>query len=220
VKKLFYTALAALALFEFLNVYFIMPLPGSQRFRTVDIAYFLHTHRWHFRVPLLLAIAAGIVPAFQVTHRWVPALAALAAAALVWMFNFEMAADHMFKQPGNPVFLPRDGNQVDENAIVIGVEHQGAARAYPIRFIVYHHQVQDTVGGKPLIVTYCSVCRTGRVFEPLVHGQPEKFRLVGIDHFNAMFEDATTRSWWRQSTGEAVTGPCAPTCRCRPVMRC
>ena len=28
-----------------------------------------------------------------------------------------------------------------------------------------------------------------------------------MDHFNAMFEDATTKSWWRQATGEAVTGP-------------
>jgi hypothetical protein len=28
-----------------------------------------------------------------------------------------------------------------------------------------------------------------------------------MDHFNAMFEDVTTHSWWRQATGEAVAGP-------------
>jgi hypothetical protein len=56
------------------------------------------------------------------------------------------------------------------------------------------------------MVTYCSVCRTGRVFEPLVRGKEEVFRLVGMDHFNAMFEDKTTQSWWRQATGEAITG--------------
>ena len=27
-----------------------------------------------------------------------------------------------------------------------------------------------------------------------------------MDHFNAMFEDATTKSWWRQESGEAITG--------------
>jgi hypothetical protein len=27
-----------------------------------------------------------------------------------------------------------------------------------------------------------------------------------MDHFNAMFEDVTTKSWWRQVTGEAITG--------------
>jgi hypothetical protein len=41
----------------------------------------------------------------------------------------------------------------------------------------------------------------------LVKGKKETFRLVGMDHFNAMFEDATTRSWWRQATGECIAGP-------------
>jgi hypothetical protein len=45
------------------------------------------------------------------------------------------------------------------------------------------------------------------VFVPVVDGRVETFRLVGMDHFNAMFEDATTGSWWRQANGEAVTGP-------------
>ena len=57
------------------------------------------------------------------------------------------------------------------------------------------------------MVTYCTVCRTGRVFSPVVGGQPEDFRLVGMDHFNAMFEDSRTKSWWRQVNGEAIVGP-------------
>jgi len=56
------------------------------------------------------------------------------------------------------------------------------------------------------MVTYCSVCHTGRVYEPMVNGEREQFRLVGMDHFNAMFEDKRTESWWQQSTGQAVTG--------------
>lgn len=56
------------------------------------------------------------------------------------------------------------------------------------------------------MVTYCTVCRTGRVYEPIVNGKSENFRLVGMDHFNAMFEDKTTKSWWQQATGEAITG--------------
>ena len=28
-----------------------------------------------------------------------------------------------------------------------------------------------------------------------------------MDHFNAMFEDEDTKSWWRQATGIAITGP-------------
>ena len=57
------------------------------------------------------------------------------------------------------------------------------------------------------MITYCTVCRTGRVYSPIVNGKLEKFRLVGMDHFNAMFEDETTKSWWQQATGIAIAGP-------------
>jgi hypothetical protein len=118
-----------------------------------------------------------------------------------------MLAEEMFKQPDNLSFKPKSENILTDSSLVVGVEHNGEAKAYPVRYILYHHQVQDTVGGKPMIITYCNVCRTGRVFEPTVNNQHEKFRLVGMDHFNAMFEDVTTGSWWRQATGEAVVGP-------------
>jgi len=74
--------------------------------------------------------------------------------------------------------------------------------------IGYHHQVRDEVGGEKIMVTYCTVCRTGRVFKPEVDGVEESFRLVGMDHYNAMFEDTRTGSWWRQVNGdEAIIGP-------------
>ncbi len=38
--------------------------------------------------------------------------------------------------------------------LVIGVERNGDARAYPIRILVYHENVNDTVGGMPVAVTY------------------------------------------------------------------
>jgi len=117
-----------------------------------------------------------------------------------------MSADQMFKQPADLVFKPQAENALKDSSIVVGVEINGEVKAYPIQFIGYHHQIKDNVGGKSVIVTYCTVCRTGRVFEPMVKGKPEKFRLVGMDHFNAMFEDETTKSWWRQVNGEAVTG--------------
>jgi Protein of unknown function (DUF3179) len=206
-RRLFYLGLGGLALFEVLNVYFIMPMPGSQRIDSLGFAYFLHAHRWVFRTAFLLAVAAGGRAAFSAGRKWLPALAALLTAAVAWFFNFQMTADRMFLQPSKLVLKPRAESSVREGSVVIGVDLGGEARAYPIRFLVYHHQVQDTVAGKPVLVTYCSVCRTGRVYEPTVDGHAEKFRLVGMDHFNAMFEDAATGSWWRQATGEAVAGP-------------
>ena len=206
-RKFFYTGLAGLAVFEVLKVYFIMPFPGSQRIDSLEFAYLLHLARWYVRIGCLLAIAVGFRAAWTHRPRWRPVVASLLTAGVVWFFNYQMMADHMFLPPRQLVFKARADNVVDENSVVVGVDYLGEARAYPIRYLVYHHQVPDTVGGRPVLVTYCSVCRTGRVFLPTVDGRHEKFRLVGMDHFNAMFEDATTGSWWRQATGEAVTGP-------------
>jgi hypothetical protein len=206
-KKSYYWGLAGLSLFEFLNIYFIMPMPGSQNMDSLGVAYFLHTFRWVFRAVFILAIMADAVPTFRSRRKWLPLTAALTAAAVVWILNFQMSAEKIFRRPEKLALRLRRDSSVKEGCIVIGIENNGKAKAYPIRFLVYHHQVQDTIGGKPVIVTYCSVCRTGCVFEPLVNGHLETFRLVGMDHFNAMFEDATTHSWWRQATGEAVAGP-------------
>jgi len=208
-RALFYLGVVGFALFELAKVYFIMPMPGSQRIKSLDAAYALHTWRWAFRLAALAGIAAGIRAAFAVRRWWrtVPVLVLLAAAGIGIAANYVLMADRMFKQPEHLVLAPRGASTVDENSVVVGVARDGEVKAWPIRFIVYHHQVQDTIGGKPILVTYCSVCRTGRVFEPFVAGQHETFRLVGMDTFNAMFEDSRTGSWWRQATGTAVTGP-------------
>ena len=205
-KKLFYIGLIGLALFEILKVYFIMPMPGSQQMDTIDVAYFQHTYRWYFRIGFVLLILIGGIKAFQVRRKWIPAIALIPLFVILYFFNFRMTAEKMFLEPEILTFKGRADNTLSDSTVVIGVENQGEAKAYPVRFIVYHHQVRDTIGGKPVMVTYCSVCRTGRVFEPIVNGKIENFRLVGMDHFNAMFEDATTKSWWQQSTGEAITG--------------
>ncbi|MFI5219261.1 MAG: DUF3179 domain-containing (seleno)protein [Bacteroidia bacterium] len=205
-KSFFYAGLIGIILIEFLKVYFIMPMPGSQEINSIDVAYFLYSYRWAYRVVFILMAVAGSVSVFKVKYKIIPTIFLLFAAVVTWLFNFKMTADKMFLQPENVVLKAKPENKIPVNHIIIGIENNGEAKAYPVGFLAYHHQVLDTIGGKPVMVTYCSVCRTGRVFEPIVNGHYEKFRLVGMDHFNAMFEDATTKSWWRQSTGIAVTG--------------
>ncbi len=204
-KKYFYLGLLGLLLFEIANVYFIMPMPGSQRMNSIDAAYFLYQWRWAFRILFGGMLLYGFFKA-NWKRKWLPVSALLIVAVVIYFVNFKMAADHMFYQPQTLVMQNAAGNKVDSQRLVIGVVMNNQAKAYPIRMIGYHHLVPDTVGGKPLLITYCTVCRTGRVFEPMINGQQEKFRLVGMDHFNAMMEDITTKSWWRQATGEAIKG--------------
>ncbi|HRX93579.1 MAG TPA: DUF3179 domain-containing (seleno)protein [Chitinophagaceae bacterium] len=205
-KRLFYTGLAGLILFEVLNVYFIMPMPGSQEMKSISIAYFLYSWRWIIRAVFLLMVIMGIVDAFRRKRKWIPAIVLLVACSVAYLFNFKMTAEKMFLQPKHVMLKSRAENVLPGSRLVIGVENNGEANAYPIEFLAYHHQIKDSIGGKPVIITYCSVCRTGRVFEPIVNGHYEQFRLVGMDHFNAMFEDKETKSWWRQVNGEAIAG--------------
>ena len=205
-KKIFYLSLIAWALFEIANVFFIMPMPGSQRMESIDLAYFLYHWRLAFRAGFALLVFWSL---FKITFRykWLPAVALVALGALMYVINFQMSADHMFYQPSQLLMKNAAENKVDSNRLVIGIERNGLAKAYPIQMIGYHHQVRDVIGNQPVMVTYCTVCRSGRVFLPQVDGRPEQFRLVGMDHFNAMFEDASTSSWWRQENGVAIAGP-------------
>lgn len=198
-----------LFLLEIGKVYFIMPFPGSQRSNTIDIAYFLHNNIWWLRLIMLALLLYLLWPVFSKGKLWkkiTNTLFLVLYIIVVYLFNFRFLADKMFYQPKQKIFATVAANTVDTNRLVLGVAINNEAKAYPIEIIGYHHQVRDTVGGQPVMVTYCTVCRTGRVYDPKVDGQPESFRLVGMDHFNAMFEDATTKSWWRQVTGEAITG--------------
>jgi len=208
-KKLFYFGIALLVLFEVANVYFIMPMPGSQRMASIDFAYLLYKWRWLIRAIFAAMIIAGAPYAWRVPGRTrfaVPTLLVV-AAAIIYVVNFQMSADRMFIAPKSVVMLPADRNKVEMARLVVGIDIDGQARAFPVQFIGYHHQVRDTVAGRPVMVSYCTVCRTGRVFSPVVDGRTETFRLVGMDHFNAMFEDKATGSWWRQANGEAIAGP-------------
>lgn len=207
--------LLLLILLEAARVYFIMPFPGSQlddaaNLDRVTVAYWLHQYAPWMRAIGLLLLAA---PVFQTLkkparswHRWVVGGLLVAYGAVLYMVNGQMMADRMFLQPTTKRMVSMSQNKIPTEKLVLGVFENGEARAYPIQLIGYHHQVRDSVGGKPIMVTYCTVCRTGRVFDPVVNGKPETFRLVGMDHFNAMFEDERTGSWWRQATGEAILG--------------
>lgn len=208
---LFATGIAASIVFELANVWFIMPLPGSQRMRSLEVAYAIHAARWPARALCAALVAGGAIALWRAgpggRARWgVPAALAL-AAAVAYVVNFRMAADHMFLQPTTLALEPSSRNTVALDRLVVGIAIGDEARAYPLQFIGYHHQVRDTVGGVQVLVSYCTVCRTGRVFHPEVGGRVEEFRLVGMDQFNAMFEDRSTGSWWRQANGEAVVGP-------------
>jgi len=198
-----------LFLAEFFRVYLVMPFPGSQISDTVDIAYWLERHIIWIRILILLLgiIALGrILKSGKTWEKVSLSLALFGYLPLFTVLNFRIAADRKFLKPTNKSFITAT-ESLDKSKLAIGVAINGEAKAYPIQLIGYHHQVMDTIGGEPVIITYCTVCRTGRVYSSRLNGRDEIFRLVGMDHFNAVFEDQTTKSWWQQASGRAIAGP-------------
>jgi hypothetical protein len=206
----FIAGLILLIAIEILKVYYIMPFPGSQQSESVDMAYFIHDNIIYLRIMGILII---VFPAiyYVLKGKWsskiLVCLGLIIYVYVFIMFNYRFLADKMFIQPTKIILQDSNNNVIKPEQLVLGVSINGNAKAYPVQLIGYHHQVRDTLAGQQIMVTYCTVCRTGRVFSPTVNGKAEEFRLVGMDQYNAMFEDKTTGSWWRQVNGEAVAGP-------------
>jgi hypothetical protein len=47
---------------------------------------------------------------------------------------------------------------------VVALEIDGEARAYPVRILIWHEIVNDTVGGVPVSVTYCPLCNSAATY--------------------------------------------------------
>lgn len=90
---------------------------------------------------------------------------------------------------------------------IIRVQVGDEARAYPLQVLMWHEIVNDTVGDKPLAVTFCPLCNTAIVFERTVKGQVLDFGTTGRLRFsNLMMYDRQTETWWQQASGEAIAG--------------
>ena len=82
-----------------------------------------------------------------------------------------------------------------------------AARAYPLRVLMWHEIVNDTVDGRPVAVTYCPLCNASIVFDRRVNGRVLDFGTTGLlRKSDLVMWDRQTESWWQQFSGEAIVG--------------
>lgn len=151
---LFLLILAVLAMVA-VPVFLIRPFspqtPGG-----LAVAFALR--RWA-PVTTALALIAGLALAAGLWRggRWSRALVVLALVPLVgaaWFARFNVF-EKMFAPLGASRFVPAaEAGWVKPGDLVLAVERNGEAAAYPVRQVAYHHIVQDVVGGVPVAVTY------------------------------------------------------------------
>ena len=99
----------------------------------------------------------------------------------------------------------RDDLDDDDPGLALSIG--GTDRFYPYEIFVHHEIVNDTFDGRRVLVTYCPLCATGIVFDPLVDGERVEFGTSGrLWQSNLLMYDRKTDSLWSQILGEAVVG--------------
>lgn len=121
--------------------------------------------------------------------------------------RFQHWRDH-FPTLENPNFVSSgDVDFLKDTDLVIGVEVNGEARAYPVLVATYHHVINDELGGQPLTISTCGVCSSAAGFDPRLDGQTLRFRFEGIWQGTMVMYDIESESVWLHLTGECVKGP-------------
>ena len=109
--------------------------------------------------PALLVAGLWLVARLWIgaRRRWVRVSLAV-AALLLGAATFLARQNHfewMFQPLAQPQFASASrATGVDEKDMVLALEIDGQARAYPVRQMAYHHVLNDVVAGEPVVVTY------------------------------------------------------------------
>lgn len=190
----------------------LMPIvPAMQEWDSIWFSYYIYQVEYPLIAIGIVVLAYGLWGSWKNSGWWWRSFAIFSmilAGGLHYLSHTEASAEVMFNEPSVVRRTLIDSTSlVAETTVYIWVDLNGQIAGYPVDLVAHHHKIHDTVGGIPVLVTYCTMCHTGRVYSPIIDGVPETFRLVGANHFNAIFEEKSTGSWWYQATGECVVGP-------------
>jgi hypothetical protein len=96
---------------------------------------------------------------------------------------------------------------LSDRSPVISIAIGDVARAYPLAILIWHEIANDTLAGRPVVVTFCPLCNTALVFDRELDGVVHDFGTTGnLRYSDLVMYDRQTESWWQQATGEAIVG--------------
>ena len=137
-------------------VFLIMPFK-AQTPRIMEVSYLMR--RWS---PLLTIVGSLIVLTLKVRlwlgGRWwsraILVLLLLPVLGATWLAR-QNHFEWMFNPLANPAYAKSaEATFVEYDDRVMAVALGDEAVAYPIRIMAYHHLVEDTVAGTPIVATY------------------------------------------------------------------
>jgi len=112
-----------------------------------------------------------------------------------------------------PALLSADeADYLSADDIVFGAFVGGQARAYPVRIVDWHELVNDTLGGEPVVLSYCPLCGSALLYSRAVGNVVYTFDTSGLLYeSNKLMYDRQTLSLWPNLSGVPLSGPLAGT---------
>ncbi len=100
-----------------------------------------------------------------------------------------------------------EADWMTDDELTFGAVVNGQVRAYPHRILDHHEMANDTLGGEPVALANCTLCRTGILFSRHVGDRILIFQSSGLLwNSNKVMVDIETDTLWNQLTGEAIAG--------------
>lgn len=124
-----------------------------------------------------------------------------------------VAPRNTFPSINYPAFIGKEEGQNEFylHEPVISVAINNKAKAYPLNMLTMHEMSNDSLGGIPILPTYCPLCNSSVVYDRgLKYNGKEyllDFEVSGmLRNSDMVMADKQTESWWQQLTGEALVG--------------
>lgn len=97
---------------------------------------------------------------------------------------------------------------------VIAVTVNGKSKAYPLNMLTMHEISNDSLGGVPILPTFCPLCNSSVVYDRrLKHNGKDyllTFEVSGmLRNSDMVMADQETQTWWQQLMGWGIVGELA-----------
>jgi len=182
---------------------------------TVDLVLYsrekqiaLFERRWLLRGVGILSLLVLFVRALiDGQFRWIGLLGAttLVSAVAFWIGYVPSV---MSPPKERTVLSAAEGDELlGPDETVLGLDHEGEARAYPRKHIARPHYLPDAVQGDSLVVTYCVLCNSGVAFHAEFDGEPMDILPITAPDNNILLLERNTGNYIQQLEARVVAGP-------------
>lgn len=121
-------------------------------------------------------------------------------AADSFLFPTIIATDDLF------ISIEKGDQEITDDELVLGLTINDQTRAYPIKLLSLYEVVNDTVGGQPVVITWCPLCYSAVVYVRRL----DRELTFGVSGYlfnnNLVMVDHQSNTYWSQILGEGIRG--------------